>query len=92
MRQEDEQIDYDLLAKVAREQRPKMITVGASAYPRIIDFARMGEIAREVGALMLVDIAHIAGLVAAGMHPSPVGTRILSPRRRTRPCADRAGD
>src|SRR5690606_1385591 len=52
---------------------PKMITVGASAYPRIIDFKRMGEIAREVGALLLADIAHIAGLVAAGIHPSPVG-------------------
>src|ERR1700720_3739850 len=57
---------------MAREHRPKMITVGASAYPRIIDFARMGEIAREVGALMLADIAHIAGLVATGLHPSPI--------------------
>jgi glycine hydroxymethyltransferase len=57
---------------MAREHRPKMITVGASAYSRIIDFARMGEIAREVGALLLADIAHIAGLVAAGEHPSPI--------------------
>ena len=72
VRHEDEQIDYDQLAKLAREHRPKMITVGASAYPRIIDFARMGEIAREVGALMLADIAHIAGLVATGLHPSPI--------------------
>jgi glycine hydroxymethyltransferase len=72
VRQEDELIDYDQLAKLAREHRPKMITVGASAYPRIIDFARMGEIAREVGALLLADIAHIAGLVVAGEHPSPV--------------------
>jgi glycine hydroxymethyltransferase len=64
-------IDYDQLAAQAREHRPKMITVGASAYPRIIDFARLGEIAREVGALLLADIAHIAGLVAAGVHPSP---------------------
>jgi glycine hydroxymethyltransferase len=69
----DELIDYDQLAAVAREQRPKMITVGASAYPRIIDFARMGQIAREAGALLLADIAHIAGLVVAGEHPSPIG-------------------
>jgi RpiB/LacA/LacB family sugar-phosphate isomerase len=72
VRKEDERIDYDQLAKTAREHRPKMITVGASAYPRVIDFARMGEIAREVGALLLADIAHIAGLVAAGEHPSPM--------------------
>lgn len=73
VRQEDEQIDYDLLADMAQEHKPKMITVGASAYPRIIDFERMGKIAREVGAYLLADIAHIAGLVAAGIHPSPVG-------------------
>jgi RpiB/LacA/LacB family sugar-phosphate isomerase len=72
VRQNDERIDYDQLAAVAREQRPKMITVGASAYPRNIDFQRMGEIAREVGAYLLADIAHIAGLVAAGIHPSPM--------------------
>ncbi|MCI0538503.1 MAG: serine hydroxymethyltransferase [Verrucomicrobiales bacterium] len=69
---EDERIDYDQLAQLAREHRPKMITVGASAYPRIIDFARMAELAREVEALLLADIAHIAGLVVAGEHPSPV--------------------
>ncbi len=69
---EDERIDYDELARQAREHRPKMITVGASAYPRVIDFARMGEISREVGALLLADIAHIAGLVAAGLHASPI--------------------
>src|SRR5438477_5108852 len=57
---------------MAREHQPKMITVRASAYPRIIDFKRMGEIAREAGALMLADIAHIAGLVATGLHPSPI--------------------
>jgi len=68
----DERIDYDQLAQLARDHRPRMITVGASAYPRVIDFQRMGEIAREVGALLLADIAHIAGLVAAGIHPSPV--------------------
>lgn len=72
VRKEDERIDYDQLAVMAREHRPKMITVGASAYPRTIDFKRMGEIAGEVGALLLADIAHIAGLVAAGIHPSPM--------------------
>src|SRR6185312_15881766 len=71
VRKEDERIDYDQLGKMAREHRPKMITVGASAYPRIIDFQRMGEIARDVGAYMLADIAHVAGLVAAGIHPNP---------------------
>ncbi len=72
VRRDDERIDYDQLATLARQHRPRMITVGASAYPRIIDFGRMGEIAREVGAYLLADIAHIAGLVAAGLHPSPV--------------------
>ncbi|MGB0290033.1 MAG: serine hydroxymethyltransferase [Opitutales bacterium] len=69
---ESGRIDYDLIAESARREQPKMITVGASAYSRTIDFARMGEIAREVGAYLLADIAHIAGLVAAGVHPSPV--------------------
>ena len=73
VRKEDERIDYDQLAEMAREHRPAMITVGASAYPRIIDFERMGQIAREVDAYLLADIAHIAGLVATGVHPSPVG-------------------
>jgi glycine hydroxymethyltransferase len=72
VRKDDERIDYDQLAQLAREHKPKMITVGASAYPRIINFERMGHIAREVGAYLLADIAHIAGLVAAGLHPSPV--------------------
>ena len=72
VRREDERIDYDQLAALAREHRPRMITVGASAYSRVIDFERMGAIAAEVGALLLADIAHIAGLVAAGIHPSPV--------------------
>ena len=72
VRKSDERIDYDQLAAMAREHKPKMITVGASAYPRIIDFERMGQIAREVGALLLADIAHIAGLVATGVHPSPM--------------------
>ncbi|MDR1280231.1 MAG: serine hydroxymethyltransferase [Opitutaceae bacterium] len=65
-------IDYDELAATAVREMPKMITVGASAYSRIIDFARMGEIARSVGAYLFADIAHIAGLVATGVHPSPV--------------------
>jgi RpiB/LacA/LacB family sugar-phosphate isomerase len=72
VRKEDERIDYDQLARLAREHRPKMITVGASAYSRIIDFKRMSDIAQESDALLLADIAHIAGLVAAGIHPSPV--------------------
>jgi glycine hydroxymethyltransferase len=71
--QETGQIDYDELARIAREVRPKLITSGASAYPRIIDFKRMREIADEVDALLMADIAHIAGLVATGEHPSPVG-------------------
>jgi len=69
---EDGLINYDEIAETARQEKPKMITVGASAYSRIIDFERMGEIAREVGAYLMADIAHIAGLVAAGIHPSPV--------------------
>ncbi len=69
---ETEQIDYDALQAKAEETRPKMIICGASAYPRTIDFARIGEIARSVGASIMADIAHIAGMVAAGLHPSPV--------------------
>ncbi|MGD1086440.1 MAG: ribose 5-phosphate isomerase B [Verrucomicrobiota bacterium] len=72
VRKDNELIDYDQLRKLAQDHRPRMITVGASAYPRVIDFSRMGQIAREVGAFLLADIAHIAGLVAAGLHPSPV--------------------
>lgn len=68
----DERIDYDALAKTALEVKPKMITAGASAYPRIIDFERMRAIADSVGAYLFVDMAHIAGLVAGGVHPSPV--------------------
>jgi glycine hydroxymethyltransferase len=72
VREDNGLIDYDELARTAERERPKMITVGASAYSREIDFARMGEIARGVGAMLFADIAHIAGLVAAGVHPSPV--------------------
>ena len=73
---EDGLIDYDEIAQTARKERPRMITVGASAYSRIIDFKRMSEIAKEAGAYLMADIAHIAGLVATGVHPSPI------------PCAD----
>jgi len=72
VRKDDERIDYDQLEAMAHEHQPRMITVGASAYPRTIDFERMGRIARSVGAYLLADIAHIAGLVATGLHPSPV--------------------
>ncbi len=68
----DGRINYDEVAEMAAREKPKMITVGASAYAREIDFARFGQIAKENGALLLADIAHIAGLVAAGVHPSPV--------------------
>ncbi len=67
-----ERLDYDGIARLAREHKPKLILAGASAYPRIIDFARIAEVAREVGATFFVDMAHIAGLVAGGQHPSPV--------------------
>ena len=70
---ENHRIDYNELEKLAKEHRPKMVVAGASAYPRIIDFERMAAIAHSVDALLMVDMAHIAGLVAAGEHPSPVG-------------------
>jgi len=69
---DDERLDYDGLERIARENRPKLIVCGASAYPRTIDFERIGAIAREVGAEVMADIAHIAGMVATGRHPSPV--------------------
>ncbi|HXQ79661.1 MAG TPA: serine hydroxymethyltransferase [Opitutaceae bacterium] len=72
VREDNQLIDYGQLAEVAMSERPKMITVGASAYSRVIDFARMGEIARACGAFLFADIAHIAGLVVCGLHPSPV--------------------
>ncbi len=68
---ETEQIDYDELAAMAEKHRPRLIVCGASAYPRVIEYGRVGEIARSVGALSMADIAHVAGLVAAGIHPSP---------------------
>jgi glycine hydroxymethyltransferase len=72
VRRDTETIDYDQVAELARAERPKLIIAGASAYPRTIDFPRFREIADSVGALLMVDMAHIAGLVAAGVHPSPV--------------------
>jgi len=72
VRDSDARIDYDLLREKALETRPKMIVAGASAYPRIIDFEKFGDIAREVGAFLLVDMAHIAGPIAVGLHPSPI--------------------
>ncbi len=69
---ETERIDYDAVLRLALEHRPKLIVAGASSYPRAIDFERFGEIAREVGAYLLADIAHVAGLVAARLHPDPV--------------------
>src|SRR5215813_12415749 len=71
VRKEDERIDYDEVERLAHEHRPKLIITGASAYPRIIDFARFRHIADTVGAVFLVDMAHISGLVAAGVHPNP---------------------
>jgi glycine hydroxymethyltransferase len=72
VRRDDERIDYDELARLADEHQPKMIIVGASAYSRIIDFPRIAIVAQRINAPMMVDMAHIAGLVAAGVHPSPV--------------------
>jgi glycine hydroxymethyltransferase len=72
LRQADETIDMDEVARLAREHRPRIVVVGASAYPRTLHFDRFAEVAREVGAALVVDMAHIAGLVAAGLHPSPI--------------------
>ena len=83
-------IDMDEVARIAREQRPKMIVAGWSAYPRQLDFPRFREIADEVGAYLLVDMAHFAGLVAAGLHPSRSRTRTWSRPRPTRRSAVRA--
>ena len=72
VRKDDEHLDYEEFERLAEEHKPKLIIAGASAYPRVFDFARMGEVARRVGAPLMVDMAHIAGLVAGGQHPSPV--------------------
>jgi len=73
---EKEVIDYDQVREIALKEKPKMIVAGASAYPRVIDFSKFREIADEVGAYLMVDMAHIAGLVAAGLHPNPVSSTI----------------
>jgi len=72
VRRDDERVDYEEFERLAHEHKPKMIIAGASAYPRVFDFERMGKVARAVGAPLMVDMAHIAGLVAGGQHPSPV--------------------
>jgi len=72
VRQDDERLDYDELERLTREHKPKMIVVGASAYPRFFDFARVRQVADATGALVMTDMAHVAGLVAAGIHPDPV--------------------
>src|SRR6476469_6923182 len=72
VRQDDHRLDYDELARLADQHKPKLIIVGASAYPRVFDFARVADVAKAVGAKMMTDMAHIAGLVAAGVHPTPV--------------------
>jgi glycine hydroxymethyltransferase len=72
VRRSDETIDFDQVAALAREHKPRLVVAGASAYPRAIDFGRFGEICREVGSLFMVDMAHVAGLVAAKLHPDPV--------------------
>ena len=77
VRKDDERIDYDELERLAHEHKPKMIMVGASAYPRVIDFERFGEIGRAIGAPVVTDMAHIAGLVAAKIHPEPGAARRL---------------
>jgi len=71
VRREDERIDYDELARLAQEHKPQLIVAGGSAYPRIIDFARFRQIADSVGAILMVDMAHLSGLVASGVHPNP---------------------
>jgi glycine hydroxymethyltransferase len=73
VRESDHLIDFDQIAKLARENKPKLLWCGTTAYPRVLDFDRFAEIAREVGAILVADIAHISGLVAAGAHPSPIG-------------------
>src|SRR5207244_1930252 len=72
VRKDDHRIDFGHLAAQAREHKPKLVIAGASAYPRVLDFAKFAEICKEVGALLMVDMAHVAGLVAAKLHPDPV--------------------
>ena len=89
---ETEQLDFEEITQLAYEHKPKMIVVGASAYSRIIDFAAFSAIAKEVGAFLLADIAHIAGLVATGVHPSPIEYAILLLPLLTKHCAAHVAD
>ncbi len=89
VRKDDERLDYDELDRLADQHKPKMIIIGASAYPRTIDFARIRKAGDRIGAKVFTDMAHIAGLVAAGVHPSPVPIQISSRRRRTKRCGGR---
>jgi len=86
-------IDMDEVARIAREHRPKLLLAGWSAYPRQLDFVRFREIADEVGALLMVDMAHFAGLVAAGLHPSPVeaGADVVTTTTHKTLCGPRGG-
>jgi len=86
VRRQDHRIDMDEVASLARQHRPKVIVAGGSAYPRTIDFAAFRVIADEVGALLMVDMAHFAGLVAGGAHPSPFPHAHVVTSRPTRPC------
>jgi len=90
VRKEDHRLDFDQIAKLAREHKPKMIVAGASAYPREIPHGKFAEIAREVGAKLMVDMAHYAGLVAAGLHDNPAPVADFVPPPRTRRCGVRA--
>ena len=87
---EDHRIDMDEVERLAKEHRPKLLLAGWSAYPRVLDFPRFREIADEVGALLMVDMAHFAGLVAAGIHPNPVAYADVVTTPSTRPSAARA--
>ncbi len=90
VREDDHRVDMDEVERLARDRRPKLIVAGWSAYPRHLDFARFRAIADEVGAYLMVDMAHFAGLVAAGCTPRPCRTRTSSPPPPTRPSAARA--
>jgi len=85
-----EEIDYDAMEAKAREHKPRLIIAGASAYALRIDFARFAKVAKEIGAIFMVDMAHYAGLIAAGVYPNPVRMPTWSPPPPTRLCAARA--
>jgi len=90
VKQDTERIDYDEIEKLAQEHKPKMIVAGASAYSRIIEFERIAKVAKAVGAIFFVDMAHIAGLVAPACTPAPCHTPTSSPPPRIRLCAAHA--